>query len=159
MEQKEGVIRVERARPEETSLALDLLRHLYRELGEEAESIRFLDLDLMKRMMESGRTEILFARDPDGKPVGILTLTSCQSFYAGGEYGLIDEMYVEPAHRSHSVGTALLEAAKRIARERGWSRLDVTGPTEERWKRTIRFYERSGFVFTGPKLKFALRGF
>jgi GNAT superfamily N-acetyltransferase len=59
-----------------------------------------------------------------------------------------------PSHRSVGVGRLLLDAVKAYGRERGWSRIDVTAPESPRWDRTRRFYEREGFTFTGPKLKF-----
>jgi hypothetical protein len=40
-----------------------------------------------------------------------------------------------------------------VARERGWRRLDVTAPPGDAWRRTVAFYEKNGFVFTGPKLR------
>lgn len=69
---------------------------------------------------------------------------------------MIDEMYVLPEYRSQNAGGLLVEKAKEIGKERGWKRIDVTAPTEERWKRTVSFYEKCGFVFTGPKLKYQL---
>jgi GNAT superfamily N-acetyltransferase len=78
------------------------------------------------------------------------------ALYAGGSYGVIDEMYVDPAHRAGGVGRLLIDAVKDLARRKGWVRVDVTAPPGERWRRTVRFYEKQGFVFTGPKLRFKL---
>ena len=65
-------------------------------------------------------------------------------------------MFVAPSYRSQGVGAALVRAAQQIAKEKGWKRIDVTAPESERWERTRRFYEKLGFVFTGPKLKLLL---
>ena len=46
---------------------------------------------------------------------------------------------------------------KGLARESRWVRVDVTAPESPRWERTRRFYEREGFTFTGPKLKYLVR--
>lgn len=90
--------------------------------------------------------------------MGVLTLTDHFAIYAGGRYGVIDELYVAPGHRSAGVGGMLLEAAKTLGREKAWRRLDVTAPAGEAWERTVRFYEARGFVFTGPKLRCVLPG-
>jgi GNAT superfamily N-acetyltransferase len=88
--------------------------------------------------------------------VGILTLNETFAIYANGNYGVIDEMYVIPSRRSTGIGKELVEAAKELGLQRGWSRIDVTAPESERWERTRRFYEKEGFAFTGPKLKYLL---
>ena len=89
--------------------------------------------------------------------VGISTLVETFAIYAGGSYGVIDEMYVDPEFRSAGVGKMLIDAVKEFGREKNWLRVDVTAPPEEQWKHTVRFYEKQGFVFTGPKLRFKLR--
>ncbi len=68
-------------------------------------------------------------------------------------------MYTDPEIRSSGVGAALIDAAKDYGRARGWERIDVTAPESDGWERTRQFYERNGFAFTGPKLKFVLNNF
>lgn len=151
-------VSISKAKENEIESALGLLKELYLELGEEAESIKSLDSTLINQQMRNGRTEIFLAKTSNRKAVGIITITECQSIYAGGKYGLIDEMYVKPEYRSKSIGKKMVDNVKCIAGERGWKRIDVTAPTEVRWNRTVKFYEGCGFVFTGPKLKFAIEG-
>ncbi len=79
------------------------------------------------------------------------------AIYAGGRHGIINEMYVAPAHRSSGTGARLMAEAAVVGRERGWRRLEVTAPEAPRWSRTRAFYERQGFAFAGPKLKLMLR--
>ena len=81
------------------------------------------------------------------------TIRADFALYAGGRYGVIDEMYVVPAWRARGVGRRLIDAVKARGRERGWRRIDVTAPPEKEWERTVRFYQQHGFVFTGPKLR------
>lgn len=149
-------VTVEKATLQEISLIVSFLKELYLELGEEAESIRFLDEQFIVEILNSGKTEIYFAKLDEQKVVGILTLTECQSIYAGGKYGLLDEMFIKPEYRSTNIGSLLIDNVQIIGRERNWKRIDVTAPTEDRWKRTVDFYEKCGFVFTGPKLKLKL---
>jgi GNAT superfamily N-acetyltransferase len=95
----------------------------------------------------------VFAAYDGTTPVGILTLAENFALYANGSYGIINELYIVPDHRSAGVGKMLIEAAKSYGRERRWKRIDVTAPPGEEWQRTVGFYEREGFVFTGPKLR------
>ncbi|MBX7046662.1 MAG: GNAT family N-acetyltransferase [Ignavibacteria bacterium] len=136
-----------------TGLIKFFLSELYIELGEEQESIVFLTDELISSMMNNGKTQVFLIEDNE-KFIGLLTLTESQSIYAGGKYGVIDEMYMLPEYRSKQAGELLVNKAKEIAIEKKWKRIDVTAPTEERWKRTVAFYEKCGFVFTGPKLKY-----
>lgn len=62
-------------------------------------------------------------------------------------------MYVKPHLRSNYIGNVIIENIKLIGKQRQWKRIDVTTPNEKKWKRTITFYEKCGFVFTGSKLK------
>jgi GNAT superfamily N-acetyltransferase len=129
------------------------------ELGEEGEELGELDHDrvLAGWRERPGKYDVLVARsDTGGEIAGILTLTTAFAIYANGEYGVIDEMYVAPDHRSAGCGAMLVSAARDIGLQRGWTRIDVTAPESGRWERTRRFYEKQGFVFTGPKLKLLL---
>lgn len=143
---------IRKATSDDHVLVLDQLRALYIELGEEESSVQFLDEGLLRSLHAPGRTEIFLAFSSD-EAVGLMTITETQAIYAGGAYGVIDEMYVVPSHRSAAVGKALLDKAVEVAREKGWKRLDVTAPTEKKWTRTVDFYKKNGFVFTGPKFK------
>lgn len=130
-----------------------LLKELYLELGEEKKSVDFLSPVFVRQILESKNTEVYLAYNHNRETVGIVSLTESQAFYAGGKYGVIDEMYIVPGFRSKNIGSQIISDIKHIAKQKGWKRVDVTAPTEERWVRTIDFYKRNGFEFTGPKLK------
>ncbi|WP_372368133.1 GNAT family N-acetyltransferase [Candidatus Uabimicrobium sp. HlEnr_7] len=85
-----------------------------------------------------------------------MTVVQAFAVYANGYYGIINEMYVEPEYRWHGIGAKLIEAAITWGKDKGWPRVDVTAPESSTWKRTQLFYERQGFVFSGPKLKIML---
>ena len=150
-------ITIEKAKQQEISTIIELLKALYLELGEEAESIIFLNENLVKEIISSGRTEIYLAKGINFKIIGIATLTECQSIYTGGKYGLLDEMYVLPEFRSTDIGKKLVGKIIAHAKQNGWKRIDVTTPTEKRWERTVKFYQSCGFTFTGQKLKLSIK--
>jgi len=152
------MIKIETAGPDQSEMVFDLVEKLLIELREEGERVGISDQERVKRhwIENSERFVAFVARDENDKPVGVITLSECFAIYAGGRYGVIDELYVVPEYRGRKVGQKLLETVREYARKKGWMRIDVTAPAGERWARTVRFYEREGFVFTGPKLKFHL---
>jgi GNAT superfamily N-acetyltransferase len=151
-------IRVRAARPAERRRVLDLVERLLAELGEEGEETgRLPKRALAASWGRRGRAVAAFlAFDETGRAIGVTTLSESWAAYAGGAYGIVNEMYVVPEHRSRQVGAALIAAVREHGRRRGWRRIDVTAPESPRWDRSRRFYERLGFVFTGPKLKLLL---
>lgn len=101
------------------------------------------------------RHSTLLALDDDGDAVGVITITESLALYAGGYIGVINELYVVPEFRSEGVGKILLDAAKELATDRGWKRLEVTTPGDD-FAKTLHFYEREGFFRIGPRFKFEL---
>ena len=153
------MIRIERAGLEQNEKIIELVVKLLMEL--EGDSAEFEGIDRAKVLTDWSRNRekvhAFLAKTEDDRVVGISTLVETFAIYAGGSYGVIDEMYVDPEFRSAGVGKMLIDAVKEFGREKNWLRVDVTAPPEEQWKRTVRFYEKQGFVFTGPKLRFKLR--
>jgi GNAT superfamily N-acetyltransferase len=154
------VIRIVEASAAEHGIVLDLVGRLLRELEERPEEFAGVDEGRVRRDLAGagGRFTAFLARAEDGEPVGVVTVVETFAIYAGGSYGIIDEMYVAPAHRSRGVGRMLIDGVKRHGRSKGWLRVDVAAPPEKRFERSVRFYEQQGFTFTGPKLRFMLPG-
>jgi GNAT superfamily N-acetyltransferase len=144
--------------PEAASEVLELVAALLRELGEEGDETGAMDVaDLTAAWRTDQAHHVAFlAYDEETNLVGVATVSTAFALNAQGRYGIINEMYVSPDHRSLGVGTRLIETIKDHGREQGWRRIDVTAPEATKWKRTRRFYEDKGFSFTGPKLKFFL---
>jgi GNAT superfamily N-acetyltransferase len=88
--------------------------------------------------------------------IGVMTIAESAAIYAGGEFGVITELYVTPEHRSRGIARALIDAGIGLGRERGWGRLEVGAPRQPAWARTVKFYLRAGFIEIGPRLHLAL---
>ncbi len=148
-------LRIKKLSLAERDTILALVHTLLGELEGESDEFAGIDKEKMLRELTENkeRFNAFAALNERGEYVGILTLVETFAIYAGGNYGVIDEMYVAPEYRSLGVGKMLLAAAKEYGRQKRWLRLDVTAPPEEEWQRTVKFYEREGFVFTGPKLR------
>jgi GNAT superfamily N-acetyltransferase len=152
------MIKIEKAGIEQAPIVFDLVDRLLKELREEGEEFSGVNRDRILKDWQNDpdRFAAFISRDDHNKPVGVITLVCCFALYAEGEFGIINELYVIPEFRSQKVGSRLLDAAKTYAREKGWKRIDVTAPSGKKWERTVKFYEREGFKFTGPKLKFMI---
>ena len=152
------MIRIVEASQEDHEQVLDLVQRLLKELEDHPNEFEGIDRSKVLRELAEvgGRYTALLALDGAGRVVGVTTVMESFAIYAGGNYGIIDEMYVVPGQRSRGTGKLLIEAVKELGRRKGWLRIDVTTPPEDRWKRTVKFYEEQGFVFTGPKMRFRL---
>jgi len=145
--------------PQEAPIAFDWVLRLLKELGEEGDELGALaENHVLQEWKRAGdRFHVFVAKNDSGEILGILTLAEAFAIYANGNYGIINEMYVDPKYRSAGIGAMLVDASKEFGKQKGWTRIDVTAPESERWDRTRRFYEKEGFLFTGPKLKFLLK--
>lgn len=134
--------------------SLEYISSLLAELREESDTPAPADRDRILHDWErADKRHRVFAAYRDTALVGVITLSECFAVFAGGNYGIINELYVVPEHRSHGVGQALINHVESIAKQSGWRRIDVTAPLGKKWQRTVDFYLREGFVHTGRKLK------
>ena len=136
-----------------TAIVAEMLANLFEDVGHTLTASEIADIFI--EMDEDAAHSTLLALNDDGDAVGVLTLVESLALYAGGRIGVINELYVVPPYRSEGVGKMLLDAAKDLASERGWQRLEVTTPGEQ-YAKTLRFYEREGFMPIGPRYKFPL---
>lgn len=135
----------------DTHVVSALLESLFEEVGHTLTANEIAEVFL--HIDSDDHHSTLLAISADEEAVGILTIAESLGLYAGGRIGVINELYVLPEYRSEGVGKLLLDAAKELAEQRGWTRLEVTTPGEG-YEKTLRFYEREGFVPIGPRYKF-----
>lgn len=78
----------------------------------------------------------------DGEVVGMATFFQTYSTFAARRGLYLEDIYVIPSHRHHGVGTAILRHIARLARERGYGRVEWTTLL---WNTpAIEFYETLG---------------
>jgi ribosomal protein S18 acetylase RimI-like enzyme len=94
-------------------------------------------------LLERGDVTVLLAAD-DGEPVGFALLTLRLTHFFDGPLAQLEELYVRPALRGQGIGTALLEEAIRLVRERDGEEMHIN--VDEVDTDARRFYERHGFV-------------
>ncbi|MBA3753389.1 MAG: GNAT family N-acetyltransferase [Nitrospira sp.] len=129
----------------------ELLQEIMAAIGTTAFQFHQIETETRVRVWLADRTYRVLLAYEDMTAVGFLALTENHALYAEGAFGTIPELYVRPAFRSRQVGATLLAKAKRIARSKGWTRLEVTTPPLPQFDRTLAFYERQGFSISGGR--------
>lgn len=101
-------------------------------------------LDLCKQYLERG-IYIVFILEIDKQIVGFISLCPSHSLYAGGEFGIIQELFVRSAYRSNKLGSKLLTKAKEYGKQERWKRIEVATPPLPQFDQSFMFYENNGF--------------
>jgi GNAT superfamily N-acetyltransferase len=95
----------------------------------------------------------VYVAEVDGAVVGTFQLTFIRQLsYGGCLVAQVESVFVRASERSHGVGRAMLEHARREAERRGALRMQLTSNVAR--EAAHRFYERLGFraTHTGMKL-------
>jgi GNAT superfamily N-acetyltransferase len=146
-------MQIQQATRRDASVVVDLVGRLLSELGGFHAFDGATALTLCEQLLCTEHYTAFLARDPQGIPLGVLTLQACPALYVAGYVGWIQEFYVIPEARSCGVGHRLLMEANIYAQERQWRRLEVNTPDISLWPRTVAFYRRAGFAGESYHLK------
>jgi GNAT superfamily N-acetyltransferase len=109
--------------PADTS---DLLR-LIRELAgyeREPDAVEATEADLRSHLFDPGPQVFALVAEVDGSVVGMAIYFVSFSTWTGRHGLYLEDLFVEPAHRSQGIGRALMRALARRAVDRGYQRLE-----------------------------------
>jgi GNAT superfamily N-acetyltransferase len=126
-------------------------------LNEEDPGVRPVPPDHMQRTLAMFRQEpwrgVAAVLEIEGRVSGYALLVSFWSNEIGGEIVVLDELYVEPAHRGQGLATQLIDelAAKRGPWPKPWRAiaLEVTPANN----RAMKLYQRLGFAGSNRTLR------
>ncbi len=99
----------------------------------------------LEQLLASGDVIALLSGEP---AVAVALLTLRPNVWYEGRVALLDELYVAPDLRGRGLGSALLDAAEGVTRQRGGELLEVNVDGDDTDAR--RFYERHGYANTEP---------
>lgn len=134
------MIKIRKAGKEDLQLTFSLIKNLLIELGDEAK-----DLEKVNKLQNSQidinnlETHLVFLAEDEETTVGIITLSECFAVYTGGNYGIINEMYVLPEYRSKNIGAMLLTKQKKLQRKKIGAELTLQLPLKKDGKEQNHF--------------------
>ena len=107
---------------EDTPLILSFIRALaaYEQMADQVIATEEL---LAEQLFDRGNAEVLFALE-DGKEVGFALFFHNFSTFLGRAGLYLEDLFVLPEYRGRGYGKALLRQLARIARERGYGRME-----------------------------------
>ena len=92
--------------------------------------------------------EVIVLLSGGAEPTGFAYLTLRPAPYYDGPLAQLEELYVQPHLRDRGIGTAMLQRALELCRERHAGEMHIN--VDEIDTDTRRFYERHGFVNVAP---------
>ncbi|SFM46872.1 Ribosomal protein S18 acetylase RimI [Paenibacillus sp. 1_12] len=150
------MIKIRRAKANDSNILAKMVVLLLSDLtGNEIDQEPYMAIS-SQLLDKSDSFSAFLAFNESDQCIGVITVTECCAIYARGSYGVIQELYVLPNYRSKHIGHELMKEVVCLAKTKGWNRLEVGAPNEDKWERTIQFYEREGFREIGPRLKLVL---
>lgn len=133
-----------RAAVSDAVVVAELLDAFNREFDTPSPGVEVLAARL-RRLLTGKSFAVLLSGEP---ALGVAVLSFRPNTWSDGPVATLDELYVRPDVRGQRFGHALLEAACRLARERGSETLEINVDGEDTDAR--RFYEAHGFAHTEP---------
>ncbi|KRD53928.1 MULTISPECIES: GNAT family N-acetyltransferase [unclassified Microbacterium] len=132
------------ATPLDAARLAELLHAFNTEFDTETPGVEVL-AGRLRTLLGGTSTFAVLGGDP---AVGVALVTLRPNVWSDGPVALLDEMYVEPAHRGGGVGGAVLRHMVEICRELGVAAIEIN--VDESDAAAMRFYERHGFSGVDP---------
>ena len=129
---------------DDAAAAASLLHDFNEEFGAPTPGVDAIATRLAELLGEETTFALVVSPPAAGDLVGIALVSLRTNVWYRGWVGLLDELYVVPAHRNQGLGTALLRAAEAELVERGGEVLEIGVDGED--VDAQRFYERHGYV-------------
>lgn len=110
----------------------------------EPDAVRLTERDLLDSLFADPAHVFAHVAEVDGSPVGMALWFLNYSTWEGRHGVYVEDLFVDPAHRGHGAGRALLAALASLCARRGYARLDLSVLD---WNTpAIGFYEHLGAV-------------
>lgn len=146
---------IREAVPEDAAAILGFIRGLADFENEPPESVKTTEADIRAHGFGPDRHFETLIAERDGRPIGMALFFSHYSTWEGRPALYLEDLYVEAEHRGTGAGFALMQALARIARERDWTRLDLSVLD---WNPARRFYSAIGMAHESEWLLYRLEG-
>ncbi|HTA96920.1 MAG TPA: GNAT family N-acetyltransferase [Solirubrobacteraceae bacterium] len=148
--------RVRQAAHSDVAAVALAVSELLLELGGKPAPIAALEVPVRALIDDRGAGLVLVAEsEADGEIIGVLGVSWQIAIRIPGRYGLIQELWVDPAWRYRTIGGDLVEALCVLASRHGIGRIEVGLPGERfpHHAATESFYANNGFSAIGLRMK------
>jgi GNAT superfamily N-acetyltransferase len=124
------------------------------ELGGEPAAKTALE-ETARALIDDPDLGLVLVAEVDGEIIGVLGASWQIAIRVPGRYGLIQELWVDPAWRYRAIGADLIFVLCELAREHGVERLEVGLPSERfpHVAATESFYVNNGFTAIGLRMR------
>ena len=114
--------------------------------------------DTVQALLEDREAGAVLVAEAEGALVGVLAASWQTAIHMAGRYALIQDLWVQPAWRSRSIGHKLLDELFALARRHGIACVEVGLPRDRfaNLRATQAFYTASGFAPLGTRMRRAL---
>lgn len=148
--------RLRMARPDDAALVAQAVQSLLTELGGPGPQFTRAGADRATEGLISDPSLgfVVIIEDTQAvEVVGIATVSAVHAVRAGGDYGVLQELWVAPGYRSANHGARLLQAVEAEASRRGWPMVEVSLPLSgyAELPKLTKFYERAGYGQAGMR--------
>jgi GNAT superfamily N-acetyltransferase len=145
---------VRRATREDLAGVVVAVQELLLELGGAPPEASALEATARELIDDRDSGAVLIVRAGE-EIVGMLAASAQLAMHVPGRYALIQDLWVQSAWRSRSIGADLMTALVELARERGFSRIEVGLPRESfpGIAATEAFYRDNDFQPLGPRMR------
>jgi GNAT superfamily N-acetyltransferase len=147
-------VEVRPATPADVPAAARAVGELLEELGGRRPSPRELEAEA-RAIVEDPSVGALLVASVGEEVVGVLAASYGRAMHVPGRYVVIQDLWVDPAWRSRTIGADLLAAIDAVAREQGLARIEVGLPQESfaQIRATEAFYLGNGFASLGIRMR------
>lgn len=146
--------RVRRAERDDVEAVAAAVRALLAELDGTPSALPAMQA-AARTLIDSPWAGAVLVAEADGELVGVLAASWQMAIHVPGSYALIQDLWVRADWRDRAVGRSLVDALCELARERGFSRVEVGLPRESfaRFAATEAFYVGNDFAPNGPRMR------
>jgi GNAT superfamily N-acetyltransferase len=147
---------VRAAAPTDVPAITEAIAELLVELGATPPSLEAMQVATL--MLLNPTPGALLVAETGDALIGVLAASWQTAIHIPGRYGLIQDLWVDPAWRSAGVGAELLSAFAELADQLGVTVVEVGLPRERfaQIRATEAFYAANGFESVGPRMRLVL---
>jgi GNAT superfamily N-acetyltransferase len=130
------------------------LNEFMQEVRDAQQLLKISTVENIQAILKADQFKIFIAVADNVEKIGFVTVSIQNSLHCG-EYGIIQELWVNKTFRSKKIGEALINYAEAYCKKQNIKRIDVGLPnyTFSGFEKTSRFYQQNDYQLIGSRVK------